>query len=148
LNAAARLPPLDLGALRSAVGSLTSSMALEGAPLFDAQPSALGNLLRAGLVQHFEFCFELAVRMLKRELERETEDRQALDAMSWRDMVRFAAERGLIDSPAAWFGFRELRNITSHTYDRAKANLVLAACEPLLQHCRNLLSRLEARNHG
>ncbi|MBT9490207.1 MAG: nucleotidyltransferase substrate binding protein [Rubrivivax sp.] len=148
MNDATGPAPLDLSALRGALDSLASGLSVSGAPAFDAQPAAWGNLLRAGLIQHFECCFELGVRMIKRQLERETEDRAALDAMAWRDMLRLAAERGLLSSPEAWFQFRELRNITLHTYDRAKADRVLGACQPQLQHGQALLACLATRNRG
>lgn len=68
-----------------------------------------------------------------------------IDAMSFRDLIRSGAERGLIDDPAAWFAFREDRNISSHTYDESKAKEVYRAALAFAPIARELLSRLESR---
>ena len=58
-------------------------------------------------------------------------------------MIRAAAERGLLDIENNWFSYRELRNITSHVYDPAKADKVFAELAPFLDDVRKLLSKLK-----
>ena len=144
----AQRPPLDLHALRAPLLSMPDGLAVLESADFGHHEEIVANLLRAGVIQNFEFCFELASRRLKRELERETEDREALGAMAWRDMIRLGAERGLLDEHARRFNSREMRNITLHTYDRAKADRVLAVTRPFGEDARQLLARLEERNSG
>ncbi len=82
---------------------------------------ALRNTLLAGVIQNFEFVYELSVKMLRRELERGSDTPGEIDAANFRDMLRIAAERGLIDNIEAWFGYRQMRNLSAHTYDQTKA---------------------------
>lgn len=64
----------------------------------------------------------------------------AVADVRWRDT--------LIAGVVQHFEFRELRNITAHTYARDKALKVAAGAAPLLAHARILLGAIEARNHG
>jgi uncharacterized protein with HEPN domain len=61
-------------------------------------------------------------------------------------MLRIGAEKGLIDDVPAWFGYRQMRNLSAHTYDHAKAGQVYREIRPFLANARSLLARLEARN--
>lgn len=143
-----RETPLDLTAFRSAVGALGDAIAIVGGPQFATLDAKWQDLLRSGLVQHFEFTFELGWRMLKRQLEREVASPAELDLLNFRDLIRVGHERGLLDDVTAWFEFRELRNITSHTYSREKASKVAGGAQALWARCRSLLQQLERRNHG
>ncbi len=67
---------------------------------------------RAGAIQAFEFCFELAWKTIKRILTQ-----KGLEVRSPRDAFREAAVNQLIDDPTLWFQFIDKRNLTSHTYD-------------------------------
>ena len=57
-------------------------------------------------------------------------------------MIRAGVERGLLNSEAPWFGYRELRNITSHVYDPAKAERVFGALSGFLQDAEALHAQL------
>ena len=46
---------------------------------------------------------------------------RSLDAMSYRDLIRTGAERGLIANASAWMLYRDKRNTTSHTCNAEKA---------------------------
>jgi len=59
--------------------------------------------------------------MLKRRLQLDLPNAQAVDSMTWRELIRAGAEQGLIRDVDAWMIYRDKRNITSHTYDEAKA---------------------------
>ena len=71
---------------------------------------------RAGAIQAFEFCFELAWKTLKRLLLQ-----KGLDVRSPRDVFREAAANRLIEDPTPWFQFIDKRNLTSHTYGETVA---------------------------
>jgi len=70
---------------------------------------------------------------------------QRFDILSFRDLIRLGAERGFIEEPSEWFEFREERNISSHTYDEAKAAEVYASALRFSPVARRLLEKLEAR---
>lgn len=134
---------LDVSSLRRALGQLRQGVALCDSDLGRSDP-ALHRQLRAGAIQAFEFTYELSVRMLRRQLE-ETEA-GPVDQLPFRDLVRLGAERGLIDEPADWFGFRERRNITAHSYDEGKAGQIYAALPAFAERADFLLAALERLN--
>jgi uncharacterized protein with HEPN domain len=67
--------------------------------------------------------------------------------MSFPTLIRTGIEQGLVagDWPS-WRGFRDMRNITSHTYDETKARQVAEAIPGFLIEAKILLERLQARN--
>jgi len=139
---------LDLSALRSAMASLDDGLAVVGdSNWFSQQDERVRNTLVAGVIQNFEFVYEISVKMLRRQLEAEADTPTEIDQAGFRDLLRLAAEKGLISDVEAWFGFRQMRNITAHTYDHAKAQQVYQGTQAFLTHARQLLLQLEAR-HG
>ena len=139
--------PLDLGSLRAALHALTDAIDVVSSPEFAAADPRWRATLVAGVVQHFEFTFELCWKMLKRQLEREVPSPSELDGASYRELFRLGHERGLVSAVEPWFEFRELRNITAHTYSREKADKVAAGAPALLAAAKALLSAIESRNH-
>ena len=74
---------LDLGALRGAVASLEGGLRVAGdSAWFDAQSQAVRDTLIAGVVQNFEFVYELSVKMLRRQLERGSDSPDEIDRLS------------------------------------------------------------------
>ena len=138
---------LDLTALRSAITSLDDGLAVVGdASWFNAQDIKVRNTLIAGVIQNFEFVYEIGVKMLRRQLELESDSPGDVDQASFRELLRLGAEKGMIDDVDAWFGFRQMRNITAHTYDHAKAQQVYDGTQVFMAHARALLARLESRH--
>jgi len=138
---------LDLSALENAIASLEASSAVVGnRAWFAAQSQAVQDTLIAGVIQNFEFVYELAVKMIRRRIEVDAATPTEADFADFRDLMRSAAERGLIADVEAWFGYRKLRNVTAHTYDREKARQVYQGLSPFLSEARALLRNLEARN--
>lgn len=97
---------------------------------------------RDAAIQRFEYTFELAVRMMKRVLE-SAPDGKEVDEWSYRELCRRAAEIGLINDVEAWFGYRESRNITSHSYDEELADEVYDKAKEFAPAARKLLEALE-----
>ncbi len=84
---------------------------------------SLMRLNEAGIIQNFEFTFELAWKTMAKWLSEFISPDQAL---SKNAMYRLAAEKGLIDSPEQWLSLQDARNTTSHTYDNFLATTVLS----------------------
>ncbi len=101
--------------------------------------------LRDACIQRFEFTFELSWKMLKRRLQMDLPNAQELDAMTWRTLIRVGAEQGLVGEVDAWLVYRDKRNLTSHTYDAAKAAEVAAVLPQFARDARSLLLRLQER---
>lgn len=136
---------LDFTPLANAIEALDDALTvLADTAWFDAQPSAVRNTLVSGAMQSVEFVYELAIKSLRRSLEHYFAETSPVDAMSFRSLIRTAAERGLIDQVEPWFAYRDMRNITAHTYDRAKARSVLSQAGGLLADARELCRRLTA----
>jgi nucleotidyltransferase substrate binding protein (TIGR01987 family) len=132
--------PLDLTPLENAVARLREGLARSQAEPGDTQ-------LRDGLIQRFEFTYELSHKMLKRYLEQAAANPQAYDTADFQYLIRSANEQGLLRSDwAAWRRFRELRGKTSHTYDEAVARDVAAEIPSFVEEAAHLLGALQARN--
>jgi nucleotidyltransferase substrate binding protein (TIGR01987 family) len=138
---------LDLGALRNATSSLKAALAVVGDQAwFAGQTAAVRDTLLAGVIQTFEFVYEISVKMIKRRIELDAAVPGEIDGLSFRDLLRVAAERGLVADATAWFTYRQMRNITAHTYDHAKAEQVRRGLSGFLGDAETLLARLEALN--
>ena len=116
---------LDLSALRDAVGSLEDGLeVVSDSEWFNQQSEKVQNTLIAGVIQNFEFVYEISIKMVKRQIELESASPTEVDETNFRDVLRVAAEKGLIADVEAWFKYRKMRNITAHTYDHEKAQKV------------------------
>ena len=131
-------PLVDLSSLRLALASLQRALAR-----WDASHGQ-DEELRDACIQRFEYSFELSWKMLKRRLEIDLPDSRSVDAMGFRDLVRAGAERGLLAEADTWMVFRDKRNITSHTYNAAKAAEVAAIIPSFAEQAQGLLARLDA----
>lgn len=69
-----------------------------------------------------------------------------MDQLPFKEVIRVGAERGLIAVPERWFDYRNKRNITSHTYDEAKAREVFSVLSDFAADAADLLARLNARH--
>ena len=84
--------------------------------------------------------------MVKRQIELESASPTEVDETNFRDVLRVAAEKGLIADVEAWFKYRKMRNITAHTYDHEKAQKVYQDTLIFIDDARALLQKLESRN--
>lgn len=127
---------IDFTSLRKAIGTLAK--ALDAAKL---RPK--DEYVRDASIQRFEYTYELCVKSLRRQLTAMSDSPADIDALGYRDMIRMGVERGLVKSEMPWFGYRELRNITSHVYDPAKARKVFGALRRFLRDAQDLYARLD-----
>lgn len=72
----------------------------------------LDDMYLDATIQRFEFCFELAWKLMKAILEYE-----GVEANSPRSSIREGWKQGLISDAEAWLDMMEKRNLSSHTYD-------------------------------
>src|SRR3569832_2457102 len=100
---------LDLSSWPRALGSLERGIGRSTASPDDEE-------LRDAVIQRIEYCYELSWKMLKRYLEEVMPDRDAVDQLSFKELMREAAERGLIAAVEPWIEYRYQRNFTSHAY--------------------------------
>ena len=138
---------LDLSALRGAVSSLEDGLeVVSDGTWFDQQSGKVQNTLIAGVIQNFEFVYDISFKMIKRQVEEESASPNEVDESNFREVLRVAAEKGLVADVEAWFKYRKMRNITAHTYDHQKAQQVYQDTLIFINDARALLKALEARN--
>ena len=131
---------LDLTPLANAVQRLA-----EGLAEYRSNPSH--TLVRDGLVQRFEFTYEISHKMLKRYLEATIASPAELDAMPFGDLIRTGNEQKLLRGTwPDWKRYREMRAKTSHTYDEGVALQVVAVIPSFLAEAEYLLEQLQKRN--
>ena len=130
---------LDISPLISAVDRLR-----EGLERHRREPG--DEQLRDGLIQRFEFTYELSHRVLRRYLRSVAASPEAFDQMPFQDMIRTANERGLLrgDWPA-WRRYRDMRARTSHAYAAAIAEQVASQIPDFLLEASYLRDQLQQR---
>jgi len=131
---------LDLTPLKKALASLL--LAIER-----TEREQSDDMLRDSVIQRFEYTYELCWKMLKRRLEMDVPSPELIDGMSFREMIREGAERGMIDDPRVWFEYRQKRNLTTHTYDEKVAQDVYLAAVAFASDAQALLAALLQRNN-
>ena len=137
---------LSTQALELALAALQRSIEASAPLLTDkAVSSAIQETLRAGVIQHFEFCYELAWKTLKRYLEVGASDKALLDTMSYQELIREGAVKGLIANAENWLQYRHKRNQTSHSYHAEIAENVYNATITFYQDAMDLLIKLQKR---
>ena len=76
----------------------------------------LSELERAGVIQYYQFTFELAWKTLKDFMEE-----RGIDAKFPRDVIKEAFRYGLIEDGELWLDMLQKRNLMAHTYDESTA---------------------------
>ena len=79
---------------------------------------ALSDLEEQGLIQGFEYTFELAWKTLKDYLEH-----MEVVAKFPREVIKQAFQYDLIEDGDVWIDMLEKRNLMAHAYDEATAQL-------------------------
>ena len=85
-----------------------------------ANSRELSDLEKQGLIQGFEFTFELAWKVMKDYLE----EQGITDIIGSKNAVRHAFNKGLIEDGEVWMEMVKGRNISSHTYDEETAEML------------------------
>ena len=102
--------------------------------------------IRDGLIQRFEFTYELGHKTLRRYLEHTAPNPALFDEMTFQDQIRTANEQGLLlGAWPEWRGYRQMRGMTSHTYSEGIAVEVVAHIPEFLEEVAYLRDRLQDR---
>jgi nucleotidyltransferase substrate binding protein (TIGR01987 family) len=130
---------LDTTSLGNAVGRLR-----EGLARYEREPA--DEQIRDGLIQHFEFTYELSHKMLRRYLKETAASPDEIEQMPFADLIRTGNAQNLLRGDwAAWRRFREMRARTSHTYDAKVASQVAVAIPAFLEEAEHLYAELQRR---
>jgi nucleotidyltransferase substrate binding protein (TIGR01987 family) len=137
---------LDLSSLEGAVNSLETAVSTSlDRELMGRLDEETRDVVRAGVIQNFEFTFELCWKFIQRwiRINKTPED---AEPRTRKDLFRMAARYGLIEDPRPWFGYADARNITSHTYNKKKAETVYRVAVRFVKDARFLLEQLRQTN--
>mgnify|MGYP003592704161 CR=1 FL=1 len=133
---------LDLESFRRAIEAFKIAFDIYDCnTLPDFMPEKI--VLRDGVIQRFEFTFELSWKTLKRYLEEY--GLEQVDTMTNRELFRVGFEQGLLDNPEVWFHYLKMRNQSSHLYNETKAAIVFSAARNFLHDVQSLFQRLEVK---
>ena len=82
----------------------------------------MNELEKQGLIQSFEYTYELAWNTLKDYFEAQGES----NIHGSRDVFRLAFRRGMIEDGETWMDMIKSRTLTAHTYDEEIAEKIAA----------------------
>lgn len=136
---------LDLSSLRKAVDSLQRAVRVASAQIKGKVNTDTEEVIRAGVIQNFEFTYELCWKFMKRWLEINFGG-TSVDGISRKELFRMAAENRLIGDVTAWFEYNGLRNETTHTYDPKTADDVYRAALRFCTDAKAFFGVLESKN--
>lgn len=130
---------LDITPLVNAIDRLREGLARHISEPADDQ-------LRDGLIQRFEFTYELCHRMLRRFIRQGSASPEEVDRMAFQDLIRTANQQGLLlgDWPA-WHRYRDARARTSHAYQASIAQEVAESIPGFLAEAEYLRDTLRKR---
>jgi nucleotidyltransferase substrate binding protein (TIGR01987 family) len=130
---------LDTTSLGNAVRRLR-----EGVARYERDPT--DEQIRDGLIQRFEFTYELSHKMLRRYLKETAASPDEIERMPFADLIRTGNAQGLLRSDwPTWRQFREIRARTSHTYDVNVASQVASAIPAFVEEAEHLYAELQRR---
>ncbi|KAF2955128.1 nucleotidyltransferase substrate binding protein [Marinitoga sp. 38H-ov] len=138
--------PLDLSSLEKAINSLDELIKKTNDKEFmDSLDVIFRYGIKAGVIQNFEFTYELCWKFMKRWLE-ENIGRAYVDGITRKELFRLSYENKLIENIENWFEYHKYRNLTSHTYDLEIAEEVYNISKDFIKDAKILLERLKERN--
>lgn len=137
---------LDLSSLRKAVESLEKALKVGDDGVFLSRLNGdQKETVRAGVIQNFEFTYELCWKFMRRWLEVNL-GTAYVAGMSRRQLFRLSAEHRLVSDVDRWMEYHDARNETAHTYDEGTAQDVFETAHRFLADAQGLLEALEAHN--
>lgn len=137
---------LDLSSLQKAIISLQKALQITEEKILQEKPDDDElELMKAGVIQNFEFTYELCWKFMKRWIEINIGS-EIVDGVTRKELFRVSAENHLIIDLDEWMEFHRARNISSHTYEREIAEEIYQIVRAFLPASLDLLRRLEMRN--
>lgn len=101
----------------------------------ELDPNSLSQLEKEGIIQRFEYTFELAWKTLKDKMQH---DGVVLEQISPKAVVRQAFSAKYLDTPEIWLKMIGDRNLMSHTYNFAQLEGLI---EPIRSHYLSTLQK-------
>jgi len=138
--------PLILDHLKKAVVALNNTLAKSDDAEFMQKLDAVAqSAIKAGVIQHFKFTYELCWKLIRRWLKVNI-DSTIVEGATRRKLYQLAAENKLIDDVEQWMRHHNVRLKMSRAYDPDVAERVYVAAHEFAHDAQKLLEALEARN--
>ena len=103
--------------------------------------------VRDSVIQRFEFTYSIALKTLRKYFIERAFVLEEVNQMSFNEMIRTASQLNLLVSNLEkWTVYREMRNMTSHTYDEEIALQVVSIIPDFSKEIAYLITRLKESN--
>ena len=128
---------LDISALENAENRLNEMLARY-------KKEANDEAVRDSIIQRFEFTYSIALKTLRKYFIERAFILEEVNQMSFNEMIRTASQLNLIKSNLEkWTIYREMRNMTSHTYNEEIALQVVSIIPDFSDEITYLLTKLK-----
>ena len=102
--------------------------------------------IRDGLIQRFEFTYEISHKMIKRNLEMTSPSPEMFDGMPFPDLIRSANEQHWLKGNwSSWKIFREMRALGTQTYIDEVANQIVKEIPNFIAEASALLRQMKSQ---
>ncbi len=129
--------PFDLTPLDNAVRQLAAGLAM-------SREYPANEVIRDGVIQRFEYTYELSHKTLRRYLMATEPSPAVPEDLTFPALIRMGSVRGLLEGGwDAWREFRKARGTTSHAYDGVKAAEVFLVIPDFLREAEGLLAAMK-----
>ena len=130
---------LDVTPLANATARLREALARHRAEPQDEQ-------LRDGLIQRFEFTYELCHKTVRRYLQERSPSAEEIARLSFAQLIRAGNAQGLLRAEwPVWRHFRDIRARSTRTYDADTAAAVVAEIPSFLEEVEYFCGELRKR---
>ena len=100
----------------------------------------LTDLEKQGMIQGFEFTFELAWNVMKDYLE----EKGITGIIGSKDTIRHAFNNNLIEDGQIWMDMVKDRNLSSHSYDEKTAEDLVFAINNYYNQLKTFLEKMDS----
>lgn len=107
------------------------------------------DIVRDSVIQRFEFTYFIALKTLRKYFEGMAFVMEDVQQMTFNQVIRVANQFDLLHFELdKWTEFRQMRNLTSHTYDEEVARKVVAVVPDFCEEVGYLLKQLRSKING
>lgn len=102
------------------------------------------DAIRDSVIQRFEFTYSICLKTLSKYLIKRAFTSEDISQMSFNELIRTANQLNLLKfNLERWTEFRQMRNITSHTYDEEIALKVVSIVPEFYEEVLFLINSLK-----
>lgn len=126
------------------ITSLENAVKRLGEILIRYQSDVSDDGIRDSVIQRFEFTYSIALKTLRKYFIERAFVVDDVEHMSFNDMIRTANNLDLLKSNLEiWTNYRNMRNLTSHTYNEEIALKVVSIIPAFYEEILYLVDKLK-----